>query len=492
MAERSASIPLALFVRLLLVGVILVITAPIVAIFVSEKVNVNATREMTCFPTVPVTAKDFVRGLRSAGLSTEEMRGLLALTGQVDLSNPAKAFSLVSKVNPQTLAVVLQTLNVSSLGEVFSKVAAIFVPDAPPACHEDLTADANRTCCYFSCSSWDWYNSRERIGAEVLMYISLVVGLLVFGTVILVFVKDSEQRRFPYVIPYYIMITAFVSIVVLCILHWIGRKKAFCCGNEDYLEAFLNGPCGGSYVQVFVQQYSGLAISFWWLCGVFNMWKGAVHPHNNSLCIHGRFVHIVESVLSWGLPLLIIAIQFAIHKGDAYAAQMFCIDCVQLKGNYRYDFLELEVQITAAIGGLLLSGTVYYRFRKRETPLESFCDPVHEYENRHVFFFTILNVTMIGRMIFYTVFSTQKIKILKPVAEYFQCVASSFDGKCTKGGEAHPLTVAALFQPYFFLFVIFVPSLIFFAKSAGVRRMWMCSRRRETAEEREPSIDKSI
>ena len=156
---------------------------------------------------------------------------------------------------------------------------------------------------------------------------------------------NKELWKFPKIVNFYMMIT--VLIQALAILSGAIVPKEFYCSSEniDLARKHSTVLC---IIQGAVMHYTILSFLLWYVFGISNLSIIVFSPLKGARWFfkYLQSIHIVESIIAWGLPLLVVVLNYAASFALGKQSFVYAIENVPefcLPGIMEIQILSLHV-----------------------------------------------------------------------------------------------------------------------------------------------------
>ncbi|KAI6661642.1 hypothetical protein LOD99_13515 [Oopsacas minuta] len=143
----------------------------------------------------------------------------------------------------------------------------------------------------------------------------------------------------------------------------VDRRKFFC--SNDNLLTSQDNPTIQCQIQGPIYHYFILSFLGWYMCDIFNIIFVLLYPMKSvKFFANSVKIHILQSIICWGLPALIIAIVLAATR--RYTHLSFPILCFPNEYGLAFTFYIPGVVYSLTTGtGLILLGLTLYKRQKK-------------------------------------------------------------------------------------------------------------------------------
>lgn len=200
------------------------------------------------------------------------------------------------------------------------------------------TSDLSKTCplsyvfngsmCVPECLVWNPGGPVGFWSYRVSTLLGVSIQLVSCSIFLFVWLKANRNVwRFPTILSFYLMLTLLVQS--LAVLAGAVFPKEFYCSSKYLSEARMKSTIS-CQVQGAIFHYSLLAFMLWYLASFINLTILLCFPlRGSSFLSNRRYLHVFESILCWGLPVLIVlGTFFGDSSGNGYKllnAPEFCL-----------------------------------------------------------------------------------------------------------------------------------------------------------------------
>ncbi|XP_031566765.1 uncharacterized protein LOC116301788 [Actinia tenebrosa] len=304
----------------------------------------------------------------------------------------------------------------------------------------------------------------------------MAVGLwfAVFATIFIMFTWSRIQslRKFPHVVRFYIVICCILLSCCKMLPLRIGLNKVFCGEAKQWSHV------GQSSLTITIQgassHYFTLALCFWSMCFITNTYLVVVKG-NRLLFERPILVHIIQSLLCWVLPAIIVAsCIYSKYPNPAY--KMFFVDFMTAGPTgdvLTYLSVTLPMQITLSISLCLLWSVTWCIRRSRLDHTRNAIRPDKETQSmlrieRQFTSMKVMILLVVGVVLSITTTQEYRLEELVYMAKkYFDCLQYSKD--CQEPNLLTPLYAIIILVPGFLCIIFFF--LLFMNKDC--REIWV-------------------
>ncbi|KAI6660544.1 hypothetical protein LOD99_14128 [Oopsacas minuta] len=275
---------------------------------------------------------------------------------------------------------------------------------------------SNGTQCIPGCLLWnpggDLYYYLYRYSIPVLSCITTVAGII--GASTWLFLK--RLWKFPHIISLYLLITVIGQSSMI----FIGSLSPtnFYCTSIDLIKSRENPsiPC---HIQGAIFQFFLLSFMLWYVCDLCNILYVLFPLKSDLLIIHRNKIHIFQSILSWGLPCIIVITIGATAGYEIVSAPAICLPPV---------FLTTSTLFIPGVAFSLLTQTIFtiictilYKRHIRTTKVST----NNEYSQRlrHISVFsTSFSILIILVLIHFACLAIGREEVAEYLADYWHCL----------------------------------------------------------------------
>lgn len=327
-------------------------------------------------------------------------------------------------------------------------------------CNSPLIPDQETGQCRPPC---DW--STQSPLTQKINYITIIVGLwaALIATVItaITWASIKNLRKFPHFLRFYIMICCIVLANVKMIpIH--KRPETTFCLNEKFWY-----PEGQSSTWAVIQgaltHYFCLAHSFWSMCFVANTYAVVVH-HNRAVFKHPIKIHLMQSVLGWLVPAVVVASCLYFCQPGYKFYFMDLMSAGPASSEMAYFAISLPLTVTLGVSLCLLWSIVWHIRKARLDSTKRVIRAREERDSmrrveRQFLSMAFLILFVVGLVLALDAVAMNRARdFIHQAIDYFDCLQISKDCKSPSYNTILPLVmvVAPSFVCVAFFFLLFM------------------------------------